>query len=78
MPLFFFHLYDELETLDEAGRPFPDAGAARDDALRNARALASEEVRHGRLNLAHRIDVADESGTIVAQVRFRDAVEIEG
>jgi hypothetical protein len=42
----------------------------------NARALAAETVREGRLVLDHRIEVTDKSGRKVATVRFRDVVEV--
>jgi hypothetical protein len=35
-------------------------------------------VRQGRLNLDHCIEVADETGEVVAKVSLRDAFTIEG
>jgi hypothetical protein len=39
--------------------------------------MVCSEVLGGHLNLKHRIEVADESGKIIATVRFKDAVELE-
>ena len=51
--------------------------AARREAIRSARALASEQVLHGHLNVNHSIEVQDEGRRQVAVVRFGDAVRIE-
>ena len=76
MPRFFFHLYDDIVARDEDGLELPDAEAARQEALRAARALAAEEVSRGRLVLHHRIEVEAEDG-VIARISFGDALTIE-
>ena len=78
VPRYFFHLYNDIVAIDEEGQELPDLAAARDEALRNARAIAADSVTKGKLSLKHRIDVADESGACVATVYFKDAVKVEG
>jgi hypothetical protein len=74
---FYFHLYDDVISMDEEGTELPSLQAARERAIENARALACAEVLEGNLNLKHRIDIADEDGDVVATVHFRDVVELE-
>ena len=78
MPHYYFNLHDETETRDEEGRDCPDLAAARAVAIGDARSLAAAQVMTGRLNLGHRIEIEDASGTVVATVRFREAVKVEG
>ena len=78
MPRFFFHVHDDIDTVDEDGLELADIGAAQTTAVRAARALACEQVMAGHLHLDHRIDVADEGGALIATVTFGDAVAVEG
>jgi hypothetical protein len=78
MPRYFFHVYDDQETIDQDGLELPNVEVAEWEALRGARSLASEQVLMGRLRLTDRIDVTNETGTVIATVTFRDAVIIEG
>lgn len=77
MPRFFFHLRDDLDVIDEEGTELPDLAAARRQAVKEARSLACEQVLHGRLNLAHYIDIEDDGGAVLATVTFGEVVEIE-
>lgn len=77
MPLFFFHIHDDFDFVDEHGIDLADAAAARVAALAGARGMMSEEVKKGHLSLHHRIDVEDEDGDAVLTLPFSDAVEIE-
>ncbi len=77
MPRFYFHVHDDVPALDEEGQEFQDFEAALLDAVPNARALAADEVLQGRLNLAHRIEIADHSGRIIASVPFGEVVKVE-
>ena len=78
MPRYFFHLYDDMAVVDEEGVELPDVEAARGKALHDARAMACAEVLEGRLNLSHRIEVADEAGSVLLTLEFGDTVEVEG
>ena len=77
MPLFFFHIHDELDSLDEEGIDMADAAAARAAALAGARGMMSEQVKKGYLSLHHRIEVEDEGGGAILTLPFGDAVLIE-
>ena len=78
MPLYYFHLYDDMVVRDDNGLELADAEAAKREATRNARALACEQVLKGHLKLHHRIEVEDEDGAAVATVTFGEAVAVEG
>ncbi len=77
MPKYFFHLHNDEVALDEEGQDFDSVADARADAIFNLRSLASEQVTQGRLNLDDRIEIADETGTVVDTVTVRDAVIVE-
>ncbi|HEX9963408.1 MAG TPA: hypothetical protein VGB04_00295 [Allosphingosinicella sp.] len=76
MPRYFLHLRDGTdEVLDEEGIELtPDAIAGA--ALLAARACMTADVRMGRLDLNHRVDVHDESGEVALSLVFADALEI--
>lgn len=77
MVRFYFHLYDDVVSMDEEGAELPDLESALERAIRSARAIAAEEVIRGKLDLRHRIEVTDGSGGKLFTVRFEDAVEVE-
>ena len=76
MPRFFFHVYDDVVAIDDEGMELPDAEAARDAAVAGARALAADQARKGHLDLSHRIEVKDESGSPVLTLTFDEAVRV--
>lgn len=78
MPRYYFHLYNDEITMDPEGRVLPDLAAARANAIKEAREMMMETVGEGRLNLSHRIEIADQSGAVAATLVFRDAVRVEG
>ena len=78
MPRYFFHLYNDEISMDDEGLELPDLEAARANGVKEAREMMVETLAEGRINLSHRIDIADESGTVVASVTFGEAVAIEG
>lgn len=78
MPRYFFHVFNDIIALDEEGAELADLAAAREQAIVSARSLACESIRQGRLNLDHRIEIADESDTRKMTVTFREAFIIEG
>ena len=78
MPWFYFHLYDNLDVLDDEGIELPDLEAARARAVRCARVTFAETAKdEGRVVLHHRIDIADEQGDVLETVQFGDAVRVE-
>lgn len=76
MPRFYFHLYNDLTSIDEEGLELPNEAAAMQRAAVMARLMAAESVREGRLILDHRIEVTNEAGDKVGTVQFRDVVQI--
>jgi len=78
MPHFFFHLYNDIVSMDDEGRELADLEAARRSAVEDARSMAAESAREGRIDLSHYVEVTDERGEPVARVTFGDAVHIVG
>jgi hypothetical protein len=78
MPQFFFHLFDDLDCIDEEGQELSSPEAALETARANVLEIACAEVRAGRLDLSHRIEVANEFGQTISVIRFRDVVEVTG
>ena len=78
MPLFYFHLINDMDVPDYEGEDLPDLAAAQAFALRQARAMIAAMVSdEGRLVLHHRIDIEDEQHSLVGTIAFRDALTIE-
>ena len=73
---FFFHLHNDIETVDDEGIELPDEAAARRHAERVARIMAAESVKNGHLDLTHYLDATDEKGNLRFRTCFRDVVEI--
>jgi hypothetical protein len=78
MARYYFHVHDAIDTLDEEGLELRSNEQARELALRAARELAVQDAERGEFRPDHRIDVADEIGSLVATVMFRDFVEVQG
>lgn len=79
MPRFFFHVRDGAEaSLDREGQELPDTEAARREAICSAREMLGEGILHGG-HLDHRqIEIADESGTVLATVSAADVLLRDG
>ena len=77
VPRYYFHLYDDMDVLDDEGREFPDVEAALKEAMHQARTVAGYVIiGTGRLTLSHRIEVADEAGKVLGSVCFGDVVAV--
>ena len=77
MPRFFFHLFDDIQSMDAEGQELESVEAARAQAIKSAQEMACAEVLDGTLNLNHRIEVVDEAGETVASVLFGDVVDVK-
>ena len=77
MVRYFFHLCDGHEVIiDPEGRVIADPAQVGDYALKEARAMISQDALAGRIHLDQRIEVRNEDGRLVHQLEFRDAVSI--
>lgn len=78
MPKFYTHLINHIaHTRDEEGEDFPDVAAARSYALQAIRGFLAEEVRHGRLDLRGRVEIADDSHVVVLTIPFDEALALQ-
>lgn len=73
---YYFHLYNELTTLDSEGVELPDAEAALRQGRQEALSLAEESVREGVLNLSHHVKVVDSAGCKLFKVFIKDVVDV--
>jgi hypothetical protein len=76
MPLYYFNLFNDDVTMDDEGVELADVDAAQSHAVKEARAMAAETVRHGHLTASHRIEFVDEHRNPVGSVRFDQAVDL--
>jgi hypothetical protein len=77
MPLYFLHVYNSTGwSRDEEGLDLPDLDAARAQAVEGIRSILSDEVEHGKIDFAGKIEIADESGRVLATVTYHDAVDL--
>ena len=75
MTVYHLHLFSDADVWDEEGQDFADLDAAEREAVRNARDVIAEHVRHGMpIDLNHRLEIVDGDGTILKVVRFGDCV----
>ena len=76
MPRFYFHLYNDITSIDEEGQDLPNEAVALQRAATMAREMAAESVRQGHLVLDHRIEVISDQDRTVGTVRFKDVVRV--
>jgi hypothetical protein len=76
MPLFFFHLRSESESILDPEGVELDADVVASKALWHARDCIAGDVKDGSLDLRFHIDVHDRSGAKVHSLAFADAVDI--
>ena len=75
--LYYFNLHNSVGLIrDEEGVDLPDLDSAREEAIRNARALIADDVLKGRLDLKAKLDILAEDGTRLFALRFADAIEV--
>jgi hypothetical protein len=78
MARYYFHLRNDVSVEDEEGEEYPTLESARERAVQYALDMSAASVLEERkLNLHHRIEVADSDGRIVFAVEFGDVVKVE-
>jgi hypothetical protein len=79
MARFYFHLEDRSGFIaDEEGVDLPDVDSAHRHALQAARLIICDEVVRGHVDLSQTILVEDQTGRRLVDLRFRDALAIDG
>jgi len=74
---YYFHLCDGRDTLiDPDGREIGDAATLGDIAIKEARAMISQDALSGKIFLDQFIEVRDEDGKLIHKMGFRDAVSV--
>lgn len=79
MPVYFFHVRNDMIVDDDEGIELADDRAALTVAENAARDLACESIRSRHsVDLGHRIIVEKAGGMAVGEVTFGEAFEIRG
>jgi len=79
MARYYMNLHEcGVVTEDLEGVDLPDPSAAAANAMTAARDVMAGEVKGGALCLSCKIVVLDENGRQVAEVSFRDALDVSG
>jgi hypothetical protein len=77
MPRYYFHLQDAGgRRTDPDGVVLPDAEAAWYQAVRSARDIICEDMRHGGFAPGRRVDIEDEHGHPVWAVPFDEVASL--
>jgi hypothetical protein len=77
MPRFHLHLKNRIGFLpDLEGQDLPSEQAAREEAIRSIRSIASADVLDGFLDLEGSVEIVDAHGLLLAVVPFAEAVHI--
>lgn len=74
-----YHLHvhcDDRVAEDEDGIECFNLEAAREEALKGARSILADDMMRGQIDLRGRIDIADDTDSVVETIRFEDAVKI--
>ena len=80
MGRYFFHVRgaDGIVSFDREGQELPDLTAARAEAVSSNREMLGERLLHGGKPGPRQIDVADESGAVLATIAAADVLMHEG
>lgn len=77
MPHYHLHLFNDVDVIDQEGCDFADLFAAKAQAIMSARDLMAEHLKAGKpIDVSHRIDVADDTGKVLATIPFRELITI--
>jgi hypothetical protein len=79
MPRYFFHIRDSGDlSRDREGQELVDLAAARREAVCAARELIGERILHGGTIDGRQIEIADETGAVLAVVNSGDVIYRDG
>jgi hypothetical protein len=71
LPRYFFHLYNDEVLRDDVGQEFANLDAARAGAALGISELIAEHLAQNKpVDLAHRIEIADDGGATVDKIVF--------
>ena len=78
MPRYYLHLRDGEDTAeDPEGKDLPDLEAAIAEAEVGARDILAAMLRAGEPLNGQSIQIVDDTGTVLATVRFRDVFRLD-
>ena len=79
MPNFHLHLHNaHVDASDEEGHELDDLAAAEAKAIQGIRGFLGNEALDGKIDFRGQVDIADDAGTVLKTVHFREAFTILG
>jgi hypothetical protein len=79
MQRFYFHLRDGTQFVpDETGMDLSGMEEARREAIQSAREILADQLRNGEALDGQRIEISDDTGTVLEVVTFKDALRPDG
>ena len=79
MPRYYFNIVEHQTLIqDKEGQEFPDLRAARFEARCSARDIAIQELRSDREVDGRKIQITDDSGTVLDVLPVKDVVKSLG
>lgn len=78
MPRFFLYFRDGGASVgDEEGFEFPDAAAARDEAIKAAREAVAQRIIRNEIVDGEFFDITDTSGALVGRVTLKEVIRLD-
>lgn len=76
MARYFFHVkdMDGIISRDQEGQELPDLDAARAEAVSSNREMLGERILHGGVIGPRQIEIADETGNVLAAITVTDVL----
>lgn len=79
MPRYFLHIHNSHgQAEDEEGVEVSSLSAASEIAVTGIRDLLAAEAKNGAINLAGRVDIANDAGKVLVSIPFANALKIKG
>jgi hypothetical protein len=71
------NIFNNIDAVDREGIELPDLDAAKVEAIAGARDIIAAHVRDGTpVHAAHWVEITDEDGNVLHEVRFGDVMDV--
>jgi hypothetical protein len=77
MPRYHFNIFNNVDAVDREGVELPNIAAAKAEAIAGAREIIAAHIKDGKpIYSEHWVEITDEKGNVLHEVRFGDLVDI--
>jgi hypothetical protein len=77
MPRYHLNVFNNIDALDPTGIELPNIAAAKAEAVAGARDIMAAHVKAGQpIYSSHRIEITDEAGNVLHEVKFGDIIDL--